>query len=98
MADTQRDEFQANLPGGFQVKIFGKEVVQVIIILLLFGYIAYVNYIAQIDHLAIAKELRINTYILSLPQDKRPELVPPIEIWERMKILSKKPLPVPNNE
>lgn len=85
MVETTQEQLEVNLPGGIKGRLLGKRLIDSILIIILFVYLAYINYVAAQDHQAIAKELRINTYILSLPQDKRPELAPPTEVYERMK-------------
>ena len=86
MGDNRESEsFYARLPGGINLTAKGKDLIVFILFVLLFVYITYINYLSSQDHNLIARELRINTYILSLPQDKRPELVPPREVWERMR-------------
>lgn len=81
-------QVEVDLPGGFKTKIFGRDAIHLFILAGILGYLAYINWNTAQDHQSIAKELRINTYILSLPQDKRPELVPPSEVYERMRIYS----------
>lgn len=76
---------EAQAPSGWRIRIIGHD----IIIVLLFAFIVIMTFqmynSSNLDHAAIVKELKINSYILSLPPDKRPELYPPQEIYERTK-------------
>lgn len=87
---SNAEQVEITVPGGFRTKVLGKDAIHLIILAGILGYLAYINWNTAQDHQAIAKELRINTYILSLPQDKRPELVPPSEVYERMRIYRNK--------
>lgn len=86
MAESDSDQtVEAQAPSGWRIRIIGHD----IIIVLLFTFIVVMSWTiynsTMADHAAIVKELRITSYILSLPPEKRPELYPPQEIYERTK-------------
>lgn len=83
MAQTDGEAVEAQAPSGWRIRIIGHD----IIIVLLFAFIVVMTWTmftsSTADHASIVRELRITSYILSLPPEKRPELYPPQEIYER---------------
>ena len=82
MAETH-EAVEAQAPSGWRIRIIGHD----IIIILLFVFVIVMSWTmynaTTIDHQSIVRELRISSYLLSLPAEQRPPLFPPQEIYER---------------
>ena len=86
MAESDKDQANIEIPGGWKIRIIGHDII-IIALGFAFIYVAYSIHLQnQMEHDLIAKELRINTYILSIPEAERPRLIPPQEVFERMEM------------
>jgi hypothetical protein len=86
------DGIVASSPRGWKVKISGRDTIIFVLIVSLIGLFFYISEKMSLehkesrgDHQTIIKEMRINNYLLSLPAEKRPELITPPEIWDRLR-------------
>ena len=64
------------------IKAHGKTVFVTLLLFGLFAQIYLGNMIESAEHQAIVAALRINNYLISLPPDERPKLIPPPELWQ----------------
>ena len=101
MADEQprsnNDELRVKIPVvGIDLVVKGREILFVLVVAGMVASLAYVNHMGfkaiethiqaqSNEHGGLIKELRIHSWLLSLPTEKRPELVPPEEIWDRLR-------------
>ena len=66
--------------GGWSAKFFGRDMLLVIIISIMLFFMYRINQ----DHIQIKNEIGIQTWILSLPPDSRPQLIMPPAARDRI--------------
>lgn len=76
-----KDEMSLTGPGGISAAIKGPNIILVFLFACFVLITLYLNYR---DHQALLDEMRIQSYLQSLPLDRRPPLNPPNSLWERM--------------
>lgn len=88
MANGDENGVSAEHPIFGKYKIFGQQSLIIIVLAVALGAITWTVMLAlhslSDEHKTLGREMRIQSYLLSLPPDKRPELVPPDDLWERM--------------
>lgn len=83
MAENNQENLKVSA-GGVSLAVKGREIIAIIALLGL-GVGVYFSHLQNIkDHQTVVDELQVMTYIMSLPADSRPKIIPPPSLRNRL--------------
>lgn len=91
-ANGRRDSLALNLPGGIVIQATGTIVILIVIALGYAGLILYTSSDSTKEHIELQKSIDlqreaidVQSYLLTLPPEQRPEFNTPPGLWPRLR-------------